>query len=96
MRFRIAVDVMPKGEVADPQGTTIERALPTLGIEGISDVRVGKRMVFWVEAENEARASQIVDEACRRFLSNPVIEDYEFSTSAPIGGRGDGGGIPKQ
>lgn len=77
---------MPKGGVADPQGTTIERALPTLSIEGISEVRMGKRMVFFVEAENEARASQIVDEACRRFLSNPVIEDYEFSIGDPVAG----------
>ncbi|MGH9199294.1 MAG: phosphoribosylformylglycinamidine synthase subunit PurS, partial [Acidimicrobiia bacterium] len=73
----MAVEVMPKGEVADPQGATIERALPTLGISGITRVRVGKRMLFFVETSDEAEASRIVEDACRRVLSNPVIEDFE-------------------
>lgn len=84
MRFSVSVEVMPKSEVADPQGATIERALPTLGIDGIHDVRVGKRIAFVVEAADERSATKLVEDSCRRFLSNPVIENFTFAvTSAP-------------
>jgi phosphoribosylformylglycinamidine synthase len=61
--------------VADPQGATIERALPTLGFAGVTGVRVGKCIRFTLEAADEAGARAEVDDLCRRFLTNPVIED---------------------
>src|SRR4029077_897349 len=35
VRFVVSVDVMPKAGISDPQGQTIERALPTLGFAGM-------------------------------------------------------------
>ncbi|MGH9117477.1 MAG: phosphoribosylformylglycinamidine synthase subunit PurS [Acidimicrobiales bacterium] len=75
MRFSVAVEVQLRQGVADPQGATIERSLPTLGFDGVSGVRVGKLVRFSIEAENEETARAEVDELCRRFLTNPVIED---------------------
>ncbi len=46
MKFEVAVHVMPKEGISDPQGQTIERALPTQGFAGIEGVRVGKRIEF--------------------------------------------------
>jgi len=74
-RFSALVEVMLRPGIADPQGTTIERALPALGFERISGVRSGKSFRFEVEAADEEAARQEVDELCRRFLTNPVIED---------------------
>jgi phosphoribosylformylglycinamidine synthase len=69
------VEVSLRAGIADPQGATIERALPALGFEGISGVRAGKSFRFTVEAPDEDAARREVDELCRRLLSNPVIED---------------------
>lgn len=74
-RFSALVEVMLRPGIADPQGTTIERALPALGFDGISGVRSGKSFRFEVDAADEEAARREVEELCRRFLTNPVIED---------------------
>ncbi len=79
MRFAASIDVMPKEGISDPQGQTIEQALPMLGLEGIRQVRVGKRIELELEAADEGAARSIVDEACHRFLANPVIEQFDIS-----------------
>lgn len=83
MRFAVAVRVMPKAGISDPQGQTIERALPAQGFPGISDVRVGKRIEFHIEARDEEEARRVIEDACHRFLANPVIEDYRFELRTP-------------
>ena len=75
MQFSVQVEVRLRPGIADPQGSTIERSLPTLGFDGIRDVRVGKSIRFVIEAADEAAARAEVDDLCGRFLTNPVIED---------------------
>lgn len=75
MTFAVLVEVQLRPGISDPQGQTIEKALPTLGFEGITGVRVGKSMRFEVSADDEAAALAQVDELCQKFLTNPVIED---------------------
>ena len=75
MTFSVLVEVQLRSGISDPQGQTIERSLPTLGYDGVSDVRVGKSMRFSVEADDEAAARSQVDEICQKVLTNPVIED---------------------
>lgn len=77
MRFSVRVEVRLRPGIADPQGATIERALPALGFNGIEQVHVGKSIRFTVEADDEAHARAQVDELCRCLLANPVIEDTE-------------------
>jgi len=84
VRFAVAVDVMPKEGISDPQGQTIERALPSLGFDDVSDVRVGKRIELVVEAPDPETAEAIVRAACVRFLANPVIEDFHVSLRAEV------------
>ena len=79
MRFPVLVEVRLRPDVADPQGSTIERALPALGFSGVDGVRVGKAIRFTVEADDEETARVRVEDLCRRFLANPVIEDAEVS-----------------
>ncbi len=79
MRFPVLVEVRLRPDVADPQGATIERSLPALGFKGIDGVRVGKAIRLTVEAPDEPTARAEVEELCRRFLANPVIEDVEIS-----------------
>jgi phosphoribosylformylglycinamidine synthase len=74
-RYAALVEVSLRPGIADPQGATIERALPALGFDNISGVRAGKAFRLVVEADDADQALQHVDDLCRRFLTNPVIED---------------------
>jgi len=77
--FQVLVEVSLRPDVADPQGSTIERSLPALGFGGVVGVRVGKAIRFTIEAFDEVAARGQVDELCRSFLTNPVIEDVEVT-----------------
>ena len=79
MSYLARVDVMLKPGISDPQGQTIERALPVLGYEGVTGVRVGKRIQLEVDATTRDEAKSKVEEMCERLLANPVIESYEVS-----------------
>jgi phosphoribosylformylglycinamidine synthase len=81
MRLRFEIVVSLKDGLLDPQGKAIQGALPTLGWENVSDVRVGKHIELVVEAESEAEARSHVEEMSRTFLSNPVIEDFRVLSS---------------
>jgi len=81
MSYSATVDVMLKPGIADPQGQTIERAMPALGFEGVSGVRVGKRITLTVEAADAEAARSKVEEMCERLLANPVIESYEVEVT---------------
>jgi phosphoribosylformylglycinamidine synthase len=83
MVFDVTVEVRLRPGIADPQGATIERALPALGFEGVSGVSVGKSIRFQVEATDRGAAATVVDDLCHRFLSNPVIEDSFVSIAEP-------------
>jgi phosphoribosylformylglycinamidine synthase subunit PurS len=73
------VDVMLKPGISDPQGQTIERALPVLGYEGVRGVRVGKRIELELDAADADEAQRRVEEMCEKLLANPVIESYQVS-----------------
>ena len=82
MVFDVLVEVRLRPGIADPQGATIERALPALGFQNISGVRAGKAFRFTVEAPDEASARSEVEDLCQKLLSNPVIEDALVSIEA--------------
>ncbi|MDQ4065446.1 MAG: phosphoribosylformylglycinamidine synthase subunit PurS [Actinomycetota bacterium] len=81
MGYVASVNVMLKDGIADPQGQTIERALPALGFDGVSGVRVGKRIELHVDAADPTDARRKVAEMCERLLANPVIESFEVDVS---------------
>jgi phosphoribosylformylglycinamidine synthase PurS subunit len=74
--FRFAVNVTPKPGILDPQGRAVEGSLGHLGIEGVSGVRVGRRVELTVEAPSEGAAREVVDRLASELLSNPLIEAY--------------------
>jgi phosphoribosylformylglycinamidine synthase len=83
MTFDVTVEITLRPGIADPQGATIERALPALGFDGVNGVRVGKSIRFRLDAADEATARAEAQEMCKRFLSNPVIEDATIDL-APV------------
>jgi len=81
VNFLVEVSVMLKEGIADPQGQTIERALPALGFKGVQGVRVGKRIMLTLDASDEDDARRRAHDMCVKLLANPVIESFEVSVS---------------
>lgn len=79
MTFSVLVEVRLRPGIADPQGATIERSLPTLGVSGVRGVTMGKAIRFTIDAPSEEAARATVADLCRRFLTNPVMEDAVVS-----------------
>jgi phosphoribosylformylglycinamidine synthase len=75
VNYFVVVDVTLRAGIADPEGATIERALPALGFDGVSDVKAGKSFRMTIEAESETEALAKATALAERLLSNPVIED---------------------
>jgi phosphoribosylformylglycinamidine synthase PurS subunit len=77
---KATVYVRLKGEVLDPQGDAVKRALGTLGFDGVANVRIGKLIEIEVDdklakaPDFQKRLAKMADE----MLANPVIEDYEI------------------
>lgn len=69
---------MPLKDLLDPQGKAVMGGLQNLGLNGVEDVRIGKHITLRIEAESEAAAKQIADDASRKLLANPVMEFYEI------------------
>lgn len=79
MTYSADISVMLKEGISDPQGQTIERALPALGYDDVNDVRVGKRILLSLEAASSDDAHAKVVDMCEKLLANTVIESYEVS-----------------
>ena len=76
--LKIEIHIMLKSGVLDPQGKAIERALGSLGFEGINDVRHGKFIELELSETNKERAKAEAEDMCRKLLANTVIEDYRI------------------
>jgi len=76
---RARVLIRPKAGILDPQGQTVERALPALGFRGVRNVHVGR--LVELDVEDPAR----LPEMCEALLANPLIEDYEIQTVEALG-----------
>ncbi|HYG22729.1 MAG TPA: phosphoribosylformylglycinamidine synthase subunit PurS [Verrucomicrobiae bacterium] len=76
--MKAKIIVTPKKAVLDPQGKTVQTALEHMGYKGVGAVHVGKYMEIELAGSDKESARALVDEACHKLLSNPVIEDYRF------------------
>src|SRR5437899_2756685 len=75
--MKAKIIITPKKAVLDPQGKTVQTALAHMGYEGIGAVHVGKYLEIELSGERDAARAQL-EQACHKFLSNPVIEDYRL------------------
>lgn len=72
------IDVMLKRGISDVQGQVVERSLPAMGWENVSDVRVGKHLELVVEGPSADALREQVEKMCESFLANTVIESYSI------------------
>lgn len=82
-RFRVAVHIVPRRGLLDPQGKAVADALHTLGFAGVRSVHVGRHLVLDVDADDEAGARGATSRMCAQLLANPVTEDFEIASVSP-------------
>jgi len=76
--MKAKIVITPKKAVLDPQGKMVQNALAQMGYGGVGAVHVGKYLEIELTGTDPAAARKQLDEACHKFLSNPVIEDYRL------------------
>ncbi|MBI4421194.1 MAG: phosphoribosylformylglycinamidine synthase subunit PurS [Gemmatimonadetes bacterium] len=81
-QFAVAIQVMPRRSLLDPQGQAVEHALGALGFQSVGDVRVGKALILQLERPDRSMAERDARAMCERFLANPVTEDFTVSVRA--------------
>ena len=70
---------MPLEALLDPQGKAVTQSMSNLGLNEISNVRIGKHITLFVEAENVEAAKEQVNQACNKLLCNQIMESFTFS-----------------
>jgi phosphoribosylformylglycinamidine synthase len=78
MKFKADIDIMPLEALLDPQGKAVSKSMGNLGLDVISNVRIGKHITLHVNANTEDEASQKVSQACDKLLCNKIMESYKF------------------
>jgi phosphoribosylformylglycinamidine synthase len=78
-RFRVAVHIIPRRGILDPQGKAVREALHTLGFASVADAHVGRHLVIEVDSATGAEAEASVRTMCDKLLANPVTEDFEIA-----------------
>lgn len=82
MKFLAEIDVMPLKALLDPQGRAVTGVLKNIGLGELENVRIGKHITVEVDAASEDVAKQKVEEACKKLLSNPIMESFHFTVKA--------------
>ncbi len=77
--MKAKVLIRPKEGILDPQGKAVEGALPKLGFDSVSHVRVGRLV------ELETDDPDALPDLCEKLLANPLIEDFEIVTNGDEG-----------
>lgn len=79
--MKVTVEITRRPEIADPQGTTIQRALHDLGHNEVMSVRVDRVIHLEVDGDDPALVQSRVEEMCRQVLANPVLEDFSVEVT---------------
>jgi len=78
MKYKAEINIMPLKELLDPQGKAVTSSMKNLGLEEISNVRIGKHISLEVDADSKEAANEKVENACSKLLANQVVEYFEF------------------
>ena len=74
--FKARVFVHLRPSVLDPAGEATRAATKRLGIDGATQLRIGKSIDLEIEASNKEDARSKIELMSDRLLANPVIEDW--------------------
>jgi phosphoribosylformylglycinamidine synthase PurS subunit len=81
MKFKAEIDVMPLDALLDPQGKAVTNSMKNISLPEISGVRIGRHVRLFVEATTKSEAEQKVELACKKLLSNQIMESYVYQVT---------------
>ena len=67
-----------KEGILDPEGTTVNKALDSMGMENIESLDIGKFIQMQFGNISTAEAKKICEEACSKLLANHNTETYHY------------------
>lgn len=79
MKFLAQINIMPLKALLDPQGKAVMNSATKTGFDYILSVRIGKHIEVELDADSKDAAASRIDEMCKKILTNPIIESYEFN-----------------
>jgi phosphoribosylformylglycinamidine synthase len=79
MKFKAEIDVMPLDALLDPQGKAVSNSMKNIGLPEVGDVRIGRHIRLFIDAETAEEANKKVETACKKLLANQIMESYTFS-----------------
>ena len=77
--MKISATVTLKKDVLDPQGKVVKQTLLNMGYKNVEDVRQGKYFEIELNENDKKQAEKIIEEICKKLLTNTVIEDYKIN-----------------
>ena len=78
-KLKYSVTVTLKKDVLDPQGKVVQNTLANLGMDSLKSIRQGKFFEIEIDENDQKKASEKVEEMCKKLLVNLIIEDYEIN-----------------
>ena len=81
MKFKAEIDVMPLEALLDPQGKAVSQSMVNLGLSEITNVRIGKHIRIFIDADSKAEAEAKTEEACKKLLVNEIMEGYTYTVT---------------
>lgn len=79
--MKVTVEITRRPEIADPQGTTIQRALSDLGHNDVVSLRVDRVIHLDIAGDDPEAIRASVEDMCRQVLANPVLEDFSVEVA---------------
>ena len=79
--YKAKLTVTLRPSILDPQGKAAHHALQNLGLKDISQVRIGKHIELSIQSDSREQALEIAEEAAKKLLANPVMEDYDIEVT---------------
>jgi phosphoribosylformylglycinamidine synthase PurS subunit len=81
VKFLAEIEILPKKGLLDPQGKAVTQSMPRIGIDSISEVRIGRFITLDIEANDIQIAEETAHTAAKKLLANLIMEDYRVRIS---------------
>ncbi|HYF04066.1 MAG TPA: phosphoribosylformylglycinamidine synthase subunit PurS [Patescibacteria group bacterium] len=79
--YRATITITLRKGILDVQGKTVEHALHSINFASIRNVRIGRFVELTVQAGSDQEALDIVNDASRKLIANPIMEDFHVQIS---------------
>jgi len=77
--YKVRVLIKRRASILDPQGKAVEIGAKHLGLTNIQNTRIDKLIEFDVNVNDKSTAENEVNLYCKNLLSNPIMEDYQYT-----------------